>query len=249
MAQYFYKKLSNRLDDTAILESFNALLSVATSPGSFISSDEFKKYITEGALLNVNTIGSRALSIPCGEYQVWLTDAGHTMLVPTSDNAFNNDVYENREIGFEISTRDMLKTYNGFSKTLAENFYGNAGMGEAEDDYMAMSERDTEEGASPDNDPGEFELTVQKQTVDRKPLLRAMEEKELTVTELAALCSVDPPAISRILREPETGPGDPGGRNPSMDLAARICAALSIDPKTAFPDIFNKKSYSTKNED
>lgn len=249
MAQYFYKKLSHRLDDTAILESFNALLTVATSPGSFISSDELKTYITEGALLNVNTIGSKALSIPCGEYQVWLTDAGHTMLVPTGENNYANDVFENRDMGFEISTLDMLRTFNGFNKTLAENLYGNAGMGEAEDDFMAVSEKEYEDDAAQDNDPGEFELTVQKQTVDRKPLLRAMEEKELNVTELAALCSVDPPAISRILREPEAGPGDPGGRNPSMELAARICAALSIDPKTAFPDIFNKKSYSTKNED
>lgn len=229
MSKYFYQKLSNRLDDSTILEGFDTLLSVATCPSSFNSIEELQEYITEGALLNVNVLGSKALSIPCGEYQVWLTDAGHTMLVPTLSGTSNDGVFEHKAESFEISTKDMLKTFHGFGKTLAEN-------------YSPVFEADDEEPDDEKEDMSKFQLSIDKQTVDRMPLLKAMEEKQMTVTELAELCGVDPPAISRILRQPEPGPGDPGGRNPSMPLAAKICAALSMDPKSAFPDIFHKKA-------
>lgn len=243
----FYDKLTEAVNDDTLTEDFNQLLQIATSPDSFKNTTELKEYIAEGALLNINTFGTRAFSIPSGEYMVWLTDAGHTMLVPTNTIAKSPEVYEHTQETYELSTRDMLKKFNCFTKTLAESW------NEAEDDddeYQTDAEKDDEkdsEYVKRAESQGKFSLAVDKNTVDRTPIMKAMEEKQLTVTRLAELCGVDTPAISRILRTPETGPGDPGGRNPSIELAAQICAALSMDPRSAFPDIFSKKP-STKKE-
>jgi hypothetical protein len=89
------------------------------------------------------------------------------------------------------------------------------------------------------DDGTEFVSQVDMSSVDRLPLARALEDRGMTVTELARACDVDPPAISRILRKPNSGAaGDPGGRNPSMALASKICAVLRLDPRAAFPDFF-----------
>ena len=245
----FYDRLSERVQEITMLEGFDHLLAAATESNTFSNSQELQSYITEGALVNVNTFGSGVFSIPSGEYMVWLTDAGHTMLVPTDQLTRTPDVFENSEHGFEISTRDMLKTFTGFGRTLTE-----ADEEEPEKD----EERDRERDRDRDEDKPEsrdFSLAVDASTVDRTPILRAMEDQKFTVTELANQCGVDPPAISRILREPQPGPGDPGGRNPSIELAAKICAILSMDPRSAFPDIFTKKrtlnakSTSTRSSD
>lgn len=223
----FYDRLSERVQEITMLEGFDHLLAAATESNTFSNSQELQSYITEGALVNVNTFGSGVFSIPSGEYMVWLTDAGHTMLVPTDQLTRTPDVFENSEHGFEISTKDMLKTFTGFGRTLTE-----------------ADDEDPEKDEDPDREGPEsqdFSLAVDASTVDRTPILRAMEDQHFTVTELANQCGVDPPAISRILREPQPGPGDPGGRNPSIELAAKICAILSMDPRSAFPDIFTKK--------
>lgn len=218
MSRIFYDKLSASLEDVGSQEFAELLESSFTS---FSSMTELKNYLCEGTMLNVNTIGSRALSIPNGEYMVWMTDAGHTMLVPTDRKASDREVFEGVSENYEVHTKDLLKAYNGLSKlTLKEAKEGD------------------EKESDDDGIEADFQLSVDKSTVDRTPILRAMEDLHYTVTDLAKATDVDPPAISRILRKPSDGPGDPGGRNPSIGLAARICSVLSIDPRSAFPDIF-----------
>ena len=232
----FYDRLSERVQEVTMLEGFDHLLAAATEDSTFRNSEDLQGYITEGALVNVNTFGSGVFSIPSGEYMVWLTDAGHTMLVPTDQLAKTPEVFENSEHGFEISTRDMLKTFTGFGRTLTE-----ADDEEPETDEDKREKEAERKNEIEDPDTGKFTLAVDSSTVDRTPILKAMEDQHYTVTDLANQCGVDPPAISRILREPQPGPGDPGGRNTSIELAAKICAVLSMDPRSAFPDIFSKK--------
>lgn len=236
----FYDRLSERVQELTMLEGFDHLLAAATEKNTFHNSEDLKSYITEGALVNVNTFGSGVFSIPSGEYMVWLTDAGHTMLVPTDQLSKTPDVFEHSEHGFEISTRDMLKTFTGFGRTLTEADEEDRDYEERDDEEEYQREKpEPKQEAEPSNE--KFELAVDASTVDRTPILKAMEDQHYTVTELARKCGVDTPAISRILREPQPGPGDPGGRNPSIELAAKICAVLSMDPRSAFPDIFSKK--------
>jgi DNA-binding XRE family transcriptional regulator len=251
MPQYFYKKLSGALNDTAILEGFELLLNAATKPGAFTSKQEFLDYITEGALLNVNALGSKNLSIPCGEYQIWLTEAGHPMLVPTSDNTMFSEVFDRQAENYEVNKKDLANNYQGFNKATDEDNKlniseeGDEDKEDEDEEYKTDAELDNENDSEyvkrSEDKTAKFELAVDKNTVDRTPLMKAMEDKRLTITDLADQVGVDPPAISRILRQPTPGPGDPGGRNPSMELAAKICSALSIDPKNAFPDFFGSK--------
>ena len=88
----------------------------------------------------------------------------------------------------------------------------------------------------------EFNLTIDRDTVDRTALLAGMERSGHTVTSLAKAVGVDPPAISRILRKPKKGRTDPGGRNPSLGLAAQVCDELKVPVTKAFSDIFGRKS-------
>lgn len=232
------EKLATRLrPDPTVAEAMN-LLRHCQSPARFHSPQELNSHLSEGALLNVSVIGSRALSVPQGEYMVWLTNSGHTMLVPTSEKRGNGEVYEHSTDGYEVQTRDLLKNWNRLERVLAES--GQPGQ---ENLQQGGNQENVEE---PEGTPGEagegageFNSTIDVSTVDRTPILRAMQDRGFTVTSLAAECGVDPPAISRILRTPKDTQGDPGGRNPSMGLASQICNTLRIDPTAAFPDIFS----------
>ena len=229
--QYFYKKISKAVTEDRIIEDFDLLLGNSISRSSFNSSEDLQKYLTEGAMLNVNSFGSKILSIPSGEYLVWLTDAGHTMLVPASDSQKTKEVFENARASYEVFTNDLLKSLIGVEKTLTE----------AENKDDAKGDEDEKEKEDDDKDKDiSFTLNVDRSDVDRTSILQAMEDQGLTETALAERVGVDTPAISRLLRKPKPGPGDPGGRNPSIGLAARICSVLSMDPRSAFPDIFSK---------
>ena len=107
--------------------------------------------------------------------------------------------------------------------------------------YTSLSKNITEESEDSGKEP-EFNLAIDKDTVDRTSLLAGMERSGHTVTSLAKAVGVDPPAISRILRKPRKGRTDPGGRNPSLGLAAQVCDELKVPVTKAFSDIFGKKS-------
>lgn len=83
---------------------------------------------------------------------------------------------------------------------------------------------------------------IDSDTVDRSNLEQAMERKHMSVTELAELADVDPSTVSRNLRKPKSSSAgrDPGGRNPSITLAADLSSILGIPIETVFPDLFKK---------
>lgn len=224
--------------DQDILEAFS-MVSTSHSPCRFDSPKDFAASLVEGSLLNVSVIGSRALSIPQGEYMVWMTNSGHTMLVPTSEKRGNGEVYENSTDGYEVQTRDLMANWNRIERVIAENGPP-MGPQQGGNQNNLQEPPEGEEGDPDEGQAGEFRSTIDASTVDRTPMMRAMQDRGFTVTSLAAEVGVDPPAISRILRTPKDVQGDPGGRNPSMGLASQICNVLRIDPTAAFPDIFNQ---------
>lgn len=215
----FVEKLNLRLNsDSAIEEDFDVLVDLSGSLRTFKSPDEFRDHLSEGSLLNINRLASKALSVPCGEYIVWTTDAGTTMLVPTSETRPTQEVYEGKGESYEIMTPKLLNNWGTMERVLAED-----------------------ENEPPKNDGkgnGKISNKIKMSTVDRSPIVRAMEQHGHTVTSLAQACGVDAPAISRILRTPKDTQGDPGGRNPSIGLAAKIANELKMDAEALFPDIF-----------
>jgi hypothetical protein len=97
------------------------LMQLAESPRSFNSLDHFKRNLTEGLLLNVTALASRALSIPSGEYVVWMVDPGHTMLVPTNEHkAGQGEVLSERPDQYDIMTPDLLSCWNKVERVLSE---------------------------------------------------------------------------------------------------------------------------------
>lgn len=230
------EKLSLRLDLNDILSEVKSVIATSRSPARFDSQAELQEHLVEGNLLNINTLGSKALAIPSGEYVVWVTDTGNTMLVPTQLQTKRGDVFPRFEQSYEVLTKRLVDNWNKVERVLAEEMSPEEYQ-EQKNNQEHENEQEREE--PPKHSGGrEFTSTIDMSTVDRTPIARAMQERGISVTELAAQCGVDPPAISRILREPQDVPGDPGGRNPSMGLASKICSVLRLDPKAAFPDFF-----------
>ncbi len=236
------EKLNRKLDDDPILTEFDELCNIAVSRNKFMNKRDLQQHLSEGALLNVGILASKALSIPCGDYMVWMTDAGHTMLVPVSENTATKEVFEHTDIDkYDIFTNVLLQNWSKLERTLSEDI--NDFDKTVDDNEMEVDQGEEKEGTE-----GEIRTNVDVSTVDRMPILRAMHDRGHTVTSLANAVGVDPPAISRILRTPKDIQGDPKGRNPSMGLASQICAELRLDPTAAFPDIFGSHTrYEPRN--
>ena len=228
-------KLNRLFAEDRVAEEFNTLFSGTFSPERFDGLNQLKDYLCEGALLNINTLASHSLSIPAGEYMVWVTDVGHTMLVPTRETY--TGVFESVADQYEVQTTNLLRHWNKIEKVLAEEQEpGNGNLRKGNEDGEDDGEDDDE---SDNKGTGQkINSRVDPADIDRNPMLRAMEDRGFTVTSLANAAGVQPPAISRLLRTPKDRQGDPGGRNPSMGLAAVISKLLRIDPTALFPDIF-----------
>lgn len=233
----FKEKLNRRLQPDPILEQVDIMLDLHPAR-RFKTKEELKHHLAEGALLCINKLSSHALSVPCGDYMVWMTDPGHTMLVPITERQSQQEIFTDANEQFEIFTPDLLDNWSTVERTLNEegppgaNGPDTGGNGEAD-------AGETDDGAPEPESGEEFSTSIDMSSVDRTPIVRAMQQHGFTVTSLANAVGVDPPAISRILRSPrETSSGDPGGRNPSLPLAARIANVLRMDAEALFPDIF-----------
>lgn len=231
-------KLDRLFAKDPVVEEFSELINNSIAINRFDNQKELAEYLCEGALLNIGKIASNALSIPSGEYIVWVTDVGHTMLVPTKEVKKSSEVFESNEDRYEILTPRLLQNWNVIQRVLAEDDEPwNPSHGPMDRGHTSESgaEEDTDEKESSGK---QIKSRVNPADIDRSPILRAMEDRGYTVTSLASAVGVQPPAISRLLRVPRDTQGDPGGRNPSMGLAAEISKALRVDPTALFPDIF-----------
>lgn len=240
------QKLDQLFTEDIQIAEFNNLLQTSLSSGRFDNSNELSHHLSEGALLNVSVIGSKALSIPCGNYMVWATDAGHTMLVPVASQKSNKEVFEAAQESYEITTPNLLQHWNKIEKILAEAEEETAeSENTGENENTSENENQPAKSPTPSKSP-EFTSRVDPADIQRNQMLRAMEQQGHTVTSLAHAIGVDPPAISRLLRTPKDRQGDPGGRNPSIGTASLIANELRMDVEALFPDIFGDKKLEPR---
>ena len=231
------QRLAQVAPDTDTAREIDGLMELARSPGRFDSPSEFRQHLREGALLNVGVVASKALSMPQGEYAVWTTDAGHTVLIPT-DAPRGGDVVTHEAPQYELHTNQLLGSWNRVSRTIAEEELGgqhqrrgsggsdgaNSAEGGRQQDHYANAPTETPDG------PYTFGSKV-----SRTELWQAMKDRNMGDTELANAVGVDKSTISRLLRKAERGQEEPGGRNPSAELAMKISRVLGVPIDLVMP--------------
>lgn len=202
-------------------KQFGMLLENALQSNVFHTKDELRHYLMEGALLNLTRLGEQYFSIPSGQYMVYTTSQGSTMLIPVAEHAATEEVYEGKEDNFEVATTKLLDNWNLLGKPTP---------------------------ILEDEDSGEIEGSrIDLDTVDRDAIAQAMNDQNLSVTDLANKVGVDKSTVSRYLRKPKEGiQGDPGGRTPSLVTAGEISKALRASPTILFPDVFKQKKRKAK---
>lgn len=220
-----------------IVEEFDVLVDASMSLARFDNQSELASHLTEGALLNINALGAHALSVPAGEYLVWVTDVGHTLLVPTQDKKTYSEVFGEFKDSYDVLTPTLLNNWPKIERVLKE-----------EEEQQPPPPEENEQNEQDPPEGQRIQSRVNPAEIDRPPILRAMEDRGHTVTSLAHAVGVQAPAISRILRTPKKKQGDPGGRNPSMGLAAKISSVLRMDPTALFPDIFGAARYEPRKQ-
>jgi transcriptional regulator with XRE-family HTH domain len=216
-------------------ESANILrrMEIATQDAtSFESPNQFKQYLNEGVLLNISRIASQALSIPAGEYLIWTTDPGHTMLVPTSEEKKVGDeiLKDDHDQQYEVHTRDLLRHWNKIERVMGEDGSKGAVGGDDEGDGEETAAQ-IKRRAGGGGEGGRPELAT------------ALQNADMTMSDLADQLGVDVSTISRW-----TGWGNGGGeRNPSYDNLARLQqAGIDLEglfSKGARPEIGPTRDY------
>ena len=233
----FEQRLEARLaqvaHETDHIAEIDGLLEFARHPGRFDSTNEFKQHLREGALLNIGVVASKALSMPQGEYAVWTTDAGHTVLVPTNTPK-TGDVVTHETPQYELHTKHLLGTWNRISRTIAEGEFGQQASPDksTKDDERKSRQQDHYDSAPAEQPDGPY--TFGKK-VARTELWQAMKDRNMGDTELADAVGVDKSTISRLLRKVNQGQDEPGGRNPSAELAMKISRVLGVPIDLVMP--------------
>jgi len=211
----FRKKLDRVVSSqTRILsESYEFTLPVINHAASFASAIELQSTLVEGALLNITRFGSQALSVPSGQYLIWTSDKDNTQLIRSEDISRYPEAFDRPADTFEIRTKDLINNYHSVEKVLAE-----------------------------DDDSGE-DYTSKTRKADRTALHAAKQNSGMSEEELGDACGVHRSTISRLMRKPrETkGSADPGGRNPSIQVAAKLASVLQTGVESLFPDLLTRK--------
>lgn len=96
------------------------MMRVAASDTRFNSPEEFADYLTEGILLNVNRLISRAINIPQGEYMVYSIGPKKAMLIPTTELSVQETDFTSSPRVFEIHTGHLLGCWDKAERLLAE---------------------------------------------------------------------------------------------------------------------------------
>lgn len=183
------QKINDKLQDEISKPYFesqdNAIFSemISMAGNGFSSPQEFKKFLVEGAILNINKLSSTYIGLPVGEYVVYNITPEQAVLVPMPEK---EDVYAESPKSHEVHTQDLLGIWDKTQRTIAEKQEiggkgrKKAGIQRTRSKYPRNSEV-----------VGAFEASGKSQE------------------DLAASCGVEPPQISRIKNQSGAGARKP----------------------------------------
>lgn len=226
------RRLNDRLNVINSIDASNeldGLFEITSSVGRFDSLKEFKNHLREGALLDVSVIASKALSIPQGEYAVWATNSGTTILVPTSAPK-PGDVVTRENPQYDLHTSQLLGSWNRITRTITERT--------ADDEESGNGNLERDKGSDHFDTPPTYRPEgpyTFGSKIKRTNLWQAMKDRGMGDTELADAVGVDKSTISRLLRKVNKGKDEPGGRNPSVELAMKISKVLGVPIDMVMP--------------
>lgn len=211
------------LDDSA--QEIRDLLAHATSPARFDSLLALQEHVTPGALLNVNSFVSQAITIPAGEYVVWSTNNDRTVLMPTGTKTVGEELVSVPQT-YELHTRKLLGFWDKLERVIGEDDWRGKRPGRIHPLDRKVASAVTSSGKSQ-------EEIADAMGVDPSTVSRWMTDDEKAgrtptlahAGQMADLVGADPDAV---FRELETAPapsvtthkrkktrGSGGGRNPA----------------------------------
>ena len=182
---------------------------VDTASSKPINECDLSKCLKTNVVVNINNKACLALSIKPGRYM--LHEEKKCVSLVSLDN-----INESVELSF-----DSIKKHWPL---------------------MVVEDKDesTDENSFDDEDQqANFTSRFDMGEIDRNAIVQAMKDQNISVTDLANKMNVDKSTISRYLRKPdEHGQGDPGGRDPSIQNAAKLANHLRTNIQSLFPDLF-----------
>lgn len=96
------------------------MVNIASSNARFDSQDEFRKYLTEGVMLNINKIASTYIGIPAGEYVIYDLNNAKATLIPTALATVQETDFGKTNEHYEVFTRNLLSIWNKAERALVE---------------------------------------------------------------------------------------------------------------------------------
>jgi len=199
------------------------MIRVTSSPDRFDSPTDFARYLTEGILLNVNRLISRAINIPQGEYIVYSITPNKAMLVPTTDVSVQETDFSSMPRAFEVHTGQLLGCWNKAERILAERAAPiPPSQGGGESNLKRKAKREKIQDVS----KGEYG----NMKYARDPNFRSEREAhDLSLDDIVQRLggTVDKSTVSRW----GAAGGTPSSRVPSGENMIKL-AELGIDPET-----------------
>lgn len=232
-SQSFAEKLHKRLNlvqngpDRLVESQLEDMLNNVKSKARFDSKQELQDYLSEGALLNINTLASDYLSIPSGKYVVWTTDLGNTMLVPSANLSINTEIYETPTKDVEVYTPRLLGAWSKVERVM----YEDEGSKSSSDDKWKDEEVDSK-------------WSQDASKIDRTAFANAIKRSGKSQAEIASEVGVGEPTVSRWLQDGSKSTG----RDPTLDHLNDLSSVLgaSIDSLGFNPKHRHKKRKSNR---
>ncbi len=191
------------------INDYEYILESMTAP---VNTHNIFKCIKENSNIHINGRVAATLKVKPGMYMLHRDNYKHVSIIPT-------DILAEDFNGTQLSIESLKKVW---------------------DDVIVEKEsKDSENSFDDEDQQANFTSRFDVGNIDRNTILQAMKDQNISVTDLADKVGVDKSTISRYLRKPEEhGQGDPGGRDPSIQNAAKLANYLRTNIQSLFPDLF-----------
>ena len=248
------RRINLAMDAEIIVESvqpeLEELMRIAASPSRFDGPKQFKQYLTEGTILNVNTLASQIIGVPSGQYLIYSLDSSKAILIPTSAITVQENEFRDQPRPSEVYTKDLIKLWNKI-EILTES--DPAALPQNQDQLGAPGEPGESGGPSwsqnigkPRGKKEQIATSDQRSKWPRdKQAKGAAEASGKTQQEIATAASkiageqISEPDVSRAL----AASGTPSSRMPELHRAAAIASAMGSTIEQVFGTKIGKGAH------